>query len=178
MRSKIKVNTKLDIIEYITIVDSIVAEYFNEYGDYTPHYGRLNSMRVFYNTCVLSDIANVPHDVTDALQMKDLVADADFVAAFDEAIENYTGSAFNFTNAYNDAMSIVEAKKTSADKVVGVIKAIVTDLVNAIAETISGDNLEKFNEIAKEISKGKMSEQAIVNAFGNSEIFNKILQKE
>lgn len=73
---------------------------------------RLNAMRIFYNKFVTNckfDESH-PHDITDVLQMEDIVADYDFIEAFNKAISP-TVEKFDFTNAYADTMGIVSKNK-------------------------------------------------------------------
>ena len=38
------------VVDYVSLVNGIVGEFFDsETGDYQPHIGRLNVMRLFYN---------------------------------------------------------------------------------------------------------------------------------
>lgn len=170
-----RTNTTLNILEYILIVENIAKEYFNSNHEYTPHYGQFNVMRLFYNYCVIDDIADLSHDFTDAMQVQKLVDNDEFIKEFDSAIECEKTSLFNFTNAYHTAMEIVEERKNNISLAVEALKMTIGELLDNISNSLSQENIDKFAEIAKEIAKGKLSADSIVNAVGTSDVFQKII---
>ena len=113
--NKLEVNNKLGIVDYVELVNNLVAEYYDERGEYTPHYGRLNAMRLYYNICVKTDLFDLPHSITDAMDMEKLIDCEEFLRAFDDAIigqfddeVGYNGiSGFTFGDAFRDATDSV-----------------------------------------------------------------------
>lgn len=85
------VKTELGIIGYVSMVDEIVLEYFNADGEYQPHIGMLNAMRLFYNECVKESKFDeqLAHDNIDAMEMEALVADQEFIEAYNRAWTNW-----------------------------------------------------------------------------------------
>lgn len=175
--STFKVNTTLGIIDYVTIVESMVNEYFNDDGDYVPQIGILNIMRLFYNECVLECKFDVPHTISDALDMEVFINDEEFIEAFNLAIQFNGVIAIDFANAYKDAMDIVSVKKSSVDNAVRKIKVMFADIVSKISDTLTPENIDKITKISENIANGKITNEAIVDAFGKSEMFSKILGK-
>lgn len=176
MNNIVEVKTTLSIIDYVTIVDAIVTEFFNEDGEYTPHIGKLNAMRLFYNECITDNRFELPHDITDALQMEVLVENDEFITAFDKAIKFEQNSVFSFANAYKDALSIVEVKKTSINQVASTVKSIFVKIVDSIVPMFTEENIQRLEQISNEIASGKISNQSIIDALGNSDIFKKIVE--
>ena len=61
--TKFSVKTELNVIDYVSMVNAIVSEYFDEDGTYTPHIGKMNAMRLFYNNCVTDSKYDIEHNV-------------------------------------------------------------------------------------------------------------------
>lgn len=175
--SNVAVNTNLSIVEYASIVNEIVKEYFDENGEYVPHFGRLNAMRIFYNQCVTDDRFCFPHDISKAEEMEELIASEDFIEAFCYTIDHgYNYGSFNFANAYRDALGIVEVKKTSINQVAVAIRSVLNNLIKSLSDVLTTENIDKVTKIYEEIASGKISSQSIADAVGNSEIFNLLSQ--
>lgn len=138
------INTNLSVVDFVVMVDDIAIEYFDISGEYTPHIGLLNVMRLFYNKCVKESKydEDVPHEVADIMLMKDIVADKDFIRCFNEAIEE-RGYALNFATAYSEAMKIVDQKKSSIFNVIDIIKNSLMQLVGNMNETLASDKIDK-----------------------------------
>ena len=79
--TKLVIDTKLDVATYLFLVDNIALEYFAENGTYQPHIGYLNTIRLFYNTCVKqSQYDNsIPHDFVDMSAVNVLANDDEFM---------------------------------------------------------------------------------------------------
>ena len=128
-KQKIVVNTELSMIDYLVMVNDMVLEYFNEDGEYQPHIGMLNVMRLFYNHCVIESKFDTPHDIIDAMDMEIIVEDDDFL------------------NAFNDA----------------------------IIPLLTDEHIDKVSEIARDVASGKLSAEAIVDAYGKSNRFKQVV---
>lgn len=138
------IDTKLGIEKYIEIVDEIVANFFDEDGDYAPHYGRIHTMAMFIDNCVKeADWLDSCDGDVDQLLLND-----EFITEYTKAITEDKAAAMNFMNAYRDALDIVEYKKSSLGKTFELIcknlgKYIDDDTAKAMQASIT-DYLEKL----------------------------------
>ena len=141
--SDFTVNTKLGIFDYIVLVDNMAEEYFDDKGNYQPHYGSLNAMRLFYNYCVApnSKDALAIIDLEHLSDLADVVADPEFIKAFVTATMDITPVTFGC--AYADVKKIVEQKNSFAGTISSIVNSI-KELSDALPE-ISGmvNNPEK-----------------------------------
>lgn len=170
------VNTELNMIDYIVLVNEMVLEHFNDEGEYQPHIGMLNVMRLFYNSCVVESKFDNPHDITDAMDMEIIVEDDDFLNAFNDAlVGNVPGVRFDFANAYKDAMDIVETRKQSVGHIAGSIKKAISSILDTINPLLTDEHINKVTEIAKDVAGGKLSAEAIVDAYGKSKRFQQVI---
>ena len=173
-----EVDTKLNLVNYILVVDSIANGYFNEQGEYKPHYGILNVMRIFYNICVKKckfDDEH-PHDITDVLDLSDIVSDEVFLTVFNDALV-LDRREINFANAYSDAMDIVNMKNKSISRAVDFIKNAISDLLGNINSLMTEENLDYITSIAKDLSNGEtITADKIVEAYGKYQGFNKMVE--
>lgn len=176
---KMKVNTSLGMVEYLTMVNEIVLEYFDEDGNYQPQIGILNAMRLFYNECVIESKFELPHDITDAMDMEIMVTDDEFVSEFNNAIiGDIPGIRFDFANAYKDAMDIVETKKSSIERAVDSVKKMIFSVLDVINPLLSDEHIDKVAEIAHDVANGKISAEAVVDAYGKSNRFKEVISQE
>ena len=170
-----KIKKILSLLDYCYIVENIAQEYFDDNNEYTPHYGKLNVMRLFYNYCIIDDIADLPHDFTEAEQVETLVTNSEFISEFDRAIQREDDSYLTFSNAYHTAMDIVDNKKNNVRLVIDMLKEVIGGLLDNITNVLSQENIDKFTQIAKEISDGRLSEESVVEAVENSDTFKQII---
>lgn len=175
--TNILVKSNFGVVDYVSIVNAIASEFFDEDGTYTPHIGRMNAMRVFYNKCVVESKFDIEHNIVDALEMEVLVEDAEFIAAFNEAIKGDGMVRLDFANAYADAMDIVNTKKNSFGNVVDILRSAIVGIADKINPIFSGDNFEKLTQMVDQISKGDFSAGAIAEAYGNSKRIKEISDK-
>lgn len=131
-RTAIVVETKLGIVEYMTLVEALVDGYFDVDGTYQPQIGIVNAMRLFYNNCVKqSDLdGEVSHQFTDIMLVEKLAANDDFIHAFNDAISNKHEYILDFANAFNDARDIIRKQneqKTSKAVILPAIQAILAE---------------------------------------------------
>lgn len=160
--NKLEVNYKFGIVDYVELVNNLVSEYYDERGEYTPHYGRLNAMRLFYNNCVKTDLFDLPHTITDAMDMEKLIDCDEFLQAFDEAIvgqfyeeKGYNGfSGFTFGDAYRDATDIVNNRNSSLNYAVTAIGNKLNDLLVSVSSLLSDEKIEKLEKLAGYVTDG------------------------
>lgn len=154
-------NTNFDVIKYVEVVDSIANGFFNSDGEYAPHIGKMNAIRVFYNECIIDDEYDVPHDFTDALLLNSFVRDRSFIEVFNESIKNNGIICLNFANAYSDAMKIVDAKVNSVNGAATIIKDSISKVIGDITSIFSEDGLTQLQEIINSLTTGEFNPQLI-----------------
>lgn len=167
MNSILEINTKLELFDYLAMVNEIVLEFFNEDGTYQPHIGKINAMRLFYNQCVTKSKYDekYPHDIVDAMDMVEIVADDGFIAEYNEALAAGSYKNLDFGNAYKDAMEIVNVRKSSFGNAVEIVGSMLNRIVGSISTVLTDENIEKVSQIARDISNGSISAESIVDAY-------------
>lgn len=174
MSKDFEVNTKLDFLTYVQVVNNIVSEYFDEDGEYTPHIGIAYVMKLFYEKCVHSD--KLSEKITDGMSeiaiVNILSEDDDFMDAFNKAL-SCTTFRMDFANAYSNAMSIVCDKKSSMSRTNDMIERVLNQLVESVTSALSEENLNAVKEITKNLTGGQSTVEAIVNEYVNSGLHKK-----
>lgn len=158
-------NTKLNIVKYTAIVEAIADGYFDFDGTYQPHIGMMNAMRVFYNECVTESIFDekYPHNITNILDMQDIVNDDDFIKVFNSCLKSEDIS-FDFGNAYFDAMKIVDNRKGSLANMFEQIKNMITGFSAELEHILTPDNLKAVKEVAVALGNGSALDDALAKA--------------
>ena len=182
-RQKFEYKTDMDIVKYVTVVEGIVADYFDDDDNYTPHIGRLNAMRIFYNEFVTKSKFDEshPHDITDALDLEDIVSDYGFIVAFNNAISP-AGEKLDFANAYADAMEIVEHKKCALTTAVDKVKRSINEIADKFSGLTNDDTVAAVSKIASAMQNGNISVDAlaaaVVDAYGKSNRMQEVIKAE
>lgn len=163
------IDTNLSIVGFVSAVNDIALEYFDTNGEYTPHIGLLNAMRVFYNECVKESKfdADIPHNVVDALEMESIVADKQFIHCFNESLKTNEYS-LTFATAYGEAMKIVEQKKTSVFGAVELIKKVIMQVVDNMNSALTPENIEKITSLFGKMNGANLDMGTIVKLFGQA----------
>lgn len=168
MENTMVIKKNLSVIDYVTLVNGIVNDFFDaETGEYTPHIGRLNAMRLFYNECVTDSKFDLPHDFEDALQMDVLVEDDEFIKEFNAAVVGDGVIRLDFANAYADAMEAVNAKKNSFGNAVNIIRKAIEKASESISSVVTDESLEKLTKIADSVNTNNLSLDSFVKAYSN-----------
>lgn len=175
MENNMVIKNKFNVVEYVSLVNDIAEEFFDDEGDYIPHIGRLNIMRLFYNKCVVESKFDLSHNFQDALQLDYLVGDEDFIKAFNEAVAGDGMFRLDFANAYADAMSIVNERKSSVNNIIRKVEKGIAKITDKISPILSEDNITSLSQIAQDISNGKLSAESIVEAYANSQRFKELV---
>lgn len=162
--NKYVIDCKLGVVDYVGMVSNIVDGFFDSDGEYVPHIGKLNAMRLFYNDCVKESEFDIPHNITDAIEMDVLIEDKGYIDIFNKSLDTHGIIKFDFANAYSDAIKIVEQKTTSFSGAVESIRNAVSKLVKEINPVLSESNIEKLSKISDDISKGSLNAEAVVEA--------------
>ena len=163
MNSKdIKVNENIGIIEYSAAVMEIASKFFDEDGNYTPHFGRINAMMVFFNYFISEDdlkqlFSNVPENAEEDY----LLSNQEYLNMFNEALKGDDTYRLNFANAYSDALEIVNTRKSSLTRAIDAIGVMIDDMLNKFQSTLSEENvktLQSFVDGASKIDPEKIAE--------------------
>ena len=171
---KFETNNFLDIVMYPIVVKNLADGFFDDDWNYDPAFGRINAMGMYYKICVTkSDYDEIiPHNVSDMMELKDLLADGDFCKAFDDAVwdENY---GLTFGKAYSDAIRLVESRKSPAN--------IIANTINKVTETLSSivteETLAVMSELSSAIKSGKMDADAFVESYGKSSHYQELMNQ-
>lgn len=177
-----KFNNKLNLVEYLQVVNEIAQEFFdvNTY-EYTPHIGEIYAVCAYYNHCVeLEDTDHIKvHPIEDLSDMQQLYDNLEFMAHFWQEIDGTESieTSFTFGHAYEQALDIVDYKKSDANSFAIAITSGMEAILKAFRESFSDDEIKKFTNIAQQVVEGKLSNQAIVDAYGNSDRFKENTEK-
>lgn len=177
-RKKFKVDTKMNIAQYIVRVDDIASAYFDDKSAYQPSIGDLNAMRVFYMDCVKDSPYEgvVSHEEDDLSVFEELFADEDFIDAFNTAICNTTGKTLDFANVYNNAMQMVEIKCGSTERIINFLSAAVEEIAAKVTPAMSEENIDKVLQISKDIKEGNISAVAVADAYSNTKRYEDVIE--
>lgn len=175
---EIIVKDNVDIVIYTTAVNEIVDKFFSE-GDYTPHFGRINSVGVFFNYFVnLESIDDYLNDANNTFDLDYILSNDEYMALYNTALNGDGSYKLNFANAFSDAMDIVKQRNASFSGVIDNIKNAAAFIYDKISPTFTGENIERLSEIAKDVSNGNLSAESIVSAYGNSQRIKDITKKD
>ena len=168
-----KFNDKLNLVDYLKVINEIVSEYFDDDTyEYTPHVGEINALRVYYDYCVELENGEGTEKkkIEDINEMIDLFENNILMDHFNTEIDDYDSLRIELTfgHAYNKAMEIVEYKKVSANSFANTMTFAVKAILDAFKSSFTEDDINKVYEIAKQISSGKLSNQGIVDAYGET----------
>lgn len=174
-----KFNNKLNLPEYIRLVDEIAEGYFNqETGEYTPHIGEIHTAYLYFKYCAVAEDCDevTPENIdidgdVDIEKLKTVLDDSEFITAFTDNVLVWDCEYLSFGNAYHNAMLIVDSKVENG----GLLVQRVINGLQKIAETFTGtltdENVEMFAHAVEDIKNGKLSAQSIVDAYANSDRF-------
>ena len=172
-----KFNNKLSLVDYLQVVNEIANEFFdmNSY-EYTPQIGEIYAVCAYFNYCVeLEDTDEIKvHPITDIMDMQQLFDNEEFMEKYNAAvIDNNAITKFSLTfgNAYHQANAIVNYKKNDANSFAIAISSSMNAILNSFRESFSDEEITNFTNIADQIVQGKLSSDAIVEAYGNSSRF-------
>lgn len=165
---KIIVLDNVDIITYSAAVAEIAEKFFDEDDNYTPQFGRANSVGVFFNRFV--DIISLEAyfaDYDGEVNVDLFLADENCLKVYNKALKNDTDYRLNFANAYADAMDIVKTKNTTIGGAVELFKSAISKIADKINPIFTDDNIAKLEKISENVAKGDLSPDAVVKALGD-----------
>ena len=189
-----KFNSKLSITDYVGVVEELASNYFNSAtGEATPHIGNIYSVYVYFKYCVESEEGDTVTQDTiniideegnpsiDLNELQKLFDDEKFMARYQKDIDVYCRSEevfrLDFAHAFVDANEYAQNKANSAHAVSAAISNSIAGIMKAFRESFSDETINGLTELAKDIKDGKLSEEAIVEAYGNSERFARKTQE-
>ena len=165
---KIIVLDNVDIVTYSAAVVEIAEKFFDEDDNYTPQFGRANSVGVFFNRFV--DIISLEAyfaDYDGEVNVDLFLADENCLKVYNKALKNDTDYRLNFANAYADAMDIVKTKNTTIGGAVELFKSAISKIADKINPIFTDDNIAKLEKISENVAKGDLSPDAVVKALGD-----------
>ena len=71
---------------------------------------------------------------------------------------------------------MVETKKTSADRIINYLSVVVEDIANRINPAMSEETLNKVMQISSDIKEGRISAQAVADAYSNTKRFEDVIE--
>lgn len=177
MEKNFVVKPTLDVVSYVTLVNNLAAQHFYSDGEYVPHVGLLNAMRLFYNHCVVESKfeGQIDHNSDSLDDITALATDDDFIEAFNAALKT-TNRKLDFANAYSDAQAIINTRKSSIYHVAEILNNALNNIVDRIAPSLTQENIDNMAKIANEIAAGKPSAEALVEAYSKSQRMNQMLE--
>lgn len=161
------INTQVDAVTYINMVNSLADAYFDKDGKYVPHIGRMHEMGFFYNNFIPEGIE---HPITDILEVDKFANDEKFSNEFEHAVYG-DFRKLNFAGAHSDALDIVNYRKTSMYSLQDTIINTIDKVSQKLNEAISSEKIAQLRKIADEIESGNLSSDAIAEAYGRSALF-------
>lgn len=171
-----KINTKLSIVDYMMVVEEIVQEFFDIDGEYKPHFGELNAMRIFYNYCTEPEV-----QIVDLLEMQEIIERDEFIDAYSAAIRLSDGSTpkkqLDFYNAYYDAKEIVYQKVNSYQCLATAVENAMKTLFDTLLSRFNNDSMQRLIDVAEKVADKNIDEQAIAEAYGKSARFENNTQE-
>ena len=176
---ELTIDTNLNIYDYVSTIEELVNEYYDEEGNYVPHYGELNAMRLFYNLCVKDDIAGISHDITEATQLEPIITNKTFLSAYRNGLLIASdGNPLTFASAAAKANEIVFVRNNSFGSVVSAIKWAVKDIEEklgmASSETIN-DIIAAADKLSDAMTESGIDSNSIVEAVGTSKNIQNIV---
>ena len=175
MKTTMNINVKLSVLKYATIVNSIADGYFDFEGNYVPHIGVMNAMRIFWNECVTEtrNGEEIIHEVTELTDLDEIIANGEFEKAFNEATE-IKMVCLDFANAISNAIDIVNVKKNSIGGISDYVNQLIEKVANGISN-ITPEHMETLKKVSGQIADGTFNADALLETFGETEMFKRII---
>lgn len=137
---KIITDDNLNAVDYCTTVELIADGYFDDNGAYSPHFGILNAIALFYNICVKKSEVDkeLDYNINDLTNVDILITNENFMQAFKDAINN--NGSFTFGNAYSVAMDIVANRKHPLNTLMRFIGDAALNITRDLDSIMTGDS--------------------------------------
>ncbi len=160
-----KVEDTFNIVDWCILVDALVDGHFDDNGEYVPHIGYINELRLFYNLCIKDCDCPVPHNTDDIEGLQEFVNDDEFLVAFQKSRYSLDDFSLSFGNACMYASDIIEHRRDPRYQVLKAVKDFAKKLGDGIKELATDENLD----LLKELSGGKIDIDAIKESLNVSE---------
>lgn len=166
-------------VEYILLVDSLADSFFSDTGVYQPEIGELWAIAQFYNVNVEKSNLdekfkdNPDKKKADIMDVGELLEDVDFELAY--LTEAHIDLPLTFGGAYARAKEIVEQKNSTLGGITDVITNALKSLTDHFSPLLTDENIANVATIAKDIKDGKISAEAVVDAYGKSQRFQDVV---
>ena len=175
-----KFNNKLNLPQYIKLVDEIVEGYFEQTtGEYVPHIGEIHMAYLYFKNCAVSEDGDevTPENIdtdgdVDFVKLEAVLDDPVFIRAIEDNVfcgmsDEYLG----FGNAYHNAIEIIKARVENGGLAVQRIINGITNVAEMLSGTLTEENVQVFAKAVEDIQNGKLSAESIANAYANSDRF-------
>lgn len=174
-----KVNTNLNVFQYLNMVNDIADGFYSEQHEYQPHIGMVETMRIFYANCVVeSEFDSVcPHDTDDVDLLAQVLSNEDFIDEYNKALIDLDGYKFNFACAYRDAMDIVDSMKNSHLTFIGRLQSALVALIDKVNDKLSDGTIDKLNSFADDLKAGKIDYYKFFENFADSDVLEESLRR-
>lgn len=141
-----RIDTNIGAVEYIGLVEQIADGFIATDGSYIPHAGRLNAMEIFY-TRFYNHNAEDLHGLENLSILDDIFGNTEFIAAYNDALKGDGLYQLDFSNAYADAMQIVDDRHNSITRGANLVGKIVEKYFKPdnLAQIFGGS--KRFQEI-------------------------------
>lgn len=163
----LKLIESVNLSTYVQAVNEIVDGFFDEDGNYTPHIGRANAISVLFNYFVDEKCIDeyFPEDNIDSGV---LLADKDCMIFYNDALIGNGVYLLDFSNAYSDALDIVNTRKTSLRYSFEIIEKALTSLLDRFSTTMNEENLAKLTSMVEKISQEGFGAESLKKAYEKS----------
>ena len=160
--------TNFTPLEWAVIVDSIAEGYFFE-NKYTPHFGLLNTMRIFYNECVEKIDNTVPEKALDLDSLDSFINDPDFILVFNNEFEAPNSAKvyqLSFAQAFKSAMEMVKQRTNAWGELTNILSDAISKLIEYAQNLASEENLNLLQALASSLADKQITADDIVEAYG------------
>ena len=174
-----KFNNKLKLPQYIKLVDEIVEGYFEQTtGEYVPHIGGIHMAYLYFKNCVIAEEGDevTPENIdadgdVDFVKLEAVLNDPVFIRAIEDNTFCVSDEYLGFSNAYYNAMKIVDTRVENGGLAVQRIINGITNVAEMLSGTLTEENVQAFAKAVEDIQNGKLSAESIANAYANSDRF-------
>lgn len=175
-----KFNNKLNLPQYIKLVDEIVEGYFDQTtGEYVPHIGEIHMAYLYFKNCVTAEDGDevTPENIdtdgdVDFEKLEAVLNDPTFIHAIEDNVFcGIPDEYLDFGNAYHNAIAIITARVENGGLAAQRIINGITNVAEMLSGTLTEENVQVFAKAVEDIQNGKLSAESIANAYANSDRF-------
>ena len=174
-----RVKNHLKAEQYFEIVDALANSCFDTAtNEYQPQMIDVLGIWYFYSYFVEDENYKNKYDeiTEESVIIDSLSEDAEFVKEYNIAIHDLS-HPFSFGKVYNTASKLAENKANTFNRLAERFSNSIDKLINSLSSAVTPDIVEKTKEIAKLVADGKLSADAVVEAYGKSNRIEDIANK-